>query len=84
MITFQNIACIPTDKLSSSCARESASFRGFFWLLPAKKKARPIGQALFLVDATRENWNGIFEEIVRLSEKLEKLGIDGIMETDDV
>jgi hypothetical protein len=36
------------------------------------------------VDSTRENWNGIFDEIVRLSDKLEKLGIDEIMETDDV
>ena len=37
-----------------------------------------------MVDATRENWNGIFDEIVRLSERLEKLGIDEIMEADDV
>lgn len=37
-----------------------------------------------MVDSTRENWNGIFDEIVRLSEKLEKLGIDKIMEADNV
>lgn len=35
-------------------------------------------------DSTRENWNGIFDEIVRLSDKLERLGIDEIMETDNV
>ena len=36
----------------------------------------------FLVDSTRENWNGIFDEIVRLSEKLEQLGIDAFCEND--
>jgi len=50
----------------------------------AKKYPHRKGEDISLVDATRENWNGILEEIVRLSERLEKLGIDGIMEADDV
>jgi len=36
------------------------------------------------VDSPRENWNCIFTEIERLSEKLEQLGIDAIREADDV
>jgi len=36
------------------------------------------------VDSTRENWNSIFAELVALSDKLEQLGIDAIMEAEDV
>jgi hypothetical protein len=36
------------------------------------------------VDPARENWNYIFDEVVRLSEKLEQLGIDALMEADNV
>jgi hypothetical protein len=36
------------------------------------------------VDPDRENWNCIFDEIERLSAKLEQLGIDDLREADDV
>jgi len=37
-----------------------------------------------LVDPARENCNYIFDEMVRLNEKLEQLGIDALMEADNV
>ena len=41
-------------------------------------------EAFILVDPRRENRNCIFDEIKRLSDKLEQLGIDTIREADDV
>lgn len=41
-------------------------------------------EAFILVDPDRGNWNCIFDEIVRLSDKLEQLGIDDFREADDV
>lgn len=41
-------------------------------------------QGHILVAPPRENWNYIFDEMVRLSEKLEQLGIDAIMGADNV
>lgn len=41
-------------------------------------------EAFILVDPGRENWNCIFAEIERLSDKLEQLGIDALRKADDV
>jgi hypothetical protein len=38
---------------------------------------------LSLVDPTRENWNCIFSDFQRLSEQLQKLGIDAMMEANN-
>ena len=37
-----------------------------------------------LVDHTRENWNCIFEGLEELDSKLAQLGIDDVMEADNV
>ena len=50
----------------------------------SKKNPDVSGQGFTLVDPDRENWNCIFEEIERLSDKLAELGVDGIMEASDV
>lgn len=47
------------------------------------KKTR-LADLLILVDPRRENWNCIFDEIERLSDKLEQLGLDALREADDV
>ena len=36
-----------------------------------------------MVAPPRENWNQIFAEFTRLSDELEKLGIDIVMESDN-
>jgi hypothetical protein len=36
------------------------------------------------VDPARENWNSIFAEVERLSERLEQLEIDDLRKVDDV
>ena len=49
------------------------------------KKIPQLSLGVFsLVDPDRENWNCIFDEIERLSDKLEQLGIDALWEADDV
>lgn len=50
----------------------------------SKRIAHHEDGLFFLVDPGRENWNCIFVEIERLSEKLEQLGIDDFREADDV
>jgi len=46
------------------------------------KKPQQAG-TFVLVAPPRENWNDIFSGITRLSDELEKLGIDIVMETDN-
>lgn len=48
-----------------------------------KKKPHPADETVSLVAPPRENWNDIFSEITRLSNELEKLGIDIVMESDN-
>jgi len=50
----------------------------------SKKNTSGYTEVFFLVAPPREIWNRIFSEIERLKERLEQLGIDILMEADDV
>lgn len=78
------LALFSLRSLRRTVARFSLTYPVLVWRYSAKKKAQPFGQTFFLVDPGRENWNCIFVEIERLSEKLEQLGIDDFREADDV
>ncbi len=42
-----------------------------------------LSTGVFVVAPPREIWNDVFSEITRLSDELEKLGFDIVMESDN-
>lgn len=75
---------MPYRRFLSFCSLRRTVSSSLLSKCSSQTKNRPQGSISCLVDPTRENWNCIFDEIERLSERLEQLGIDALREADDV